>query len=1209
MAKVNPLYQEEYDNDERVVEEARQQYSLLHTQGKNPDQAAIDAAREHAELVERNFNDKWRGGLYNRVQEAPVGTPQRDLIERQRQAKNEAHGVQLQRERGEVSLDEYKQSREDLKSVQNQPVPEQGVAPEDRRGVVADITSRDPNPTSPAPSPTSSPAAMPPRSQMVTEEKTNDYSRVQVYDKPVNIDFGQVRKAHSDSYSRFEDSAKWARDYKPVDLVKNLPSAIEGSSSYVSKNNIEFVDGGNSTNSRKWTGTISGDSGEGYRLDRVNVPNVDHSIVARENEMKANATILGLSGSVLSGSGSYTRYNNDVSSKAAGEARTKLSKIASTVEDIYGTGGQEWLQDLSKASRDAVTNIRELGGDKGIGKVSFEMGQMTQAANESSNRMIAMNSEYRYKVRAAKRAVEEYNEKAKKFNSIAGMRHKAADVTHIEALRPKLNVPPIEVSPVYPTSLTDAQNAANTVPGKLSAIADEFIDKHTGKTDFSHDLSTRTSSHDPGLGGSAGHVDKQRDYAPQGGGGGNAGGGGYSGYSGGGGGYSGGGSYGPSRQGGGGGGGTSRGSGSKKSKSEKLEDAAKKISDVLNGKEGKEGKDGSSNSELAAAAKKKLEAGEPLTPSEAAELVKKGILTPEQAARAMEGGATGGSASDKRRELAEAGLEPKPGDSPEVIAEKARLARQMGAGDAFDEAARAAGITGGGVGGVGGGAGGVAPAGTVPEGAVPDGTTTIPSDVAARAGLPAGTMVAPDGTLFSPAGTPIGTLGPDGTPYDMNGVPMAPLVGDGSSGPSLGYTPGDDRKPVIAPVISDFAPSESGGSGSYGSVNPGVDRALAETNLSGFSPSELVTGDVATKSNSLGYSAGTPSPTSPAARVADAALVSPSAPAEGDRVRATALGADMRPLDRNGDGRMSAGAVSPTRAALTNPDGTPKKVPTSVVVDGVEYPMEMSDPRLKEMMDIMAGADPDSPIDVLESARRAGINLSSYGDPIDPADAQPGDVVVGPKGQGFYLGDGKVLMSDGTVKNLDEVLVNNPPESGMFRLAMPELPEYSTINEPKNIPGGVEGANPDAEQNAITGGTAVGGGSTKQGDKGFGGGAAPLAGGSNVAGPSTTDYDPFAQDGPREGGSAITGGEAPGGSAGSSVNTEAVFHSASGSFTSSDGTSMRWSAAAAALTQTESLFSMDTSQSQRALGENPFNPEATIQEVAYEGTALGGSLR
>lgn len=1203
MAKVNPLYKEEYENDKRVVEEARQEYSLSHTQGKNPDQAAIDAAREHAELVEQNFNDKWRGGLYNRVQEAPVGTPQRDLIERQREAKNEAHGIQLQRERGEVSLDEYKQSREDLKSVQNQPVPEQMVAPEDRRGVVSDITSREPNPTSPAPS--SSP--MPPRSQMVTEEKTNDYSRVQVYDKPVNIDYGQVRKLHSDSYSRYEDSAQWARNYRPVDLVKNLPSAIEGSSSYVSKNNVDFVDGGNSTNSRNWTGTISGNSGEGYRLDRVNVPNVDNSIVARENEMKANATILGLSGSVLSGSGSYTRYNNDVSSKAAVEARTKLSKIATTVEDIYGTGGQEWLQDLSKASRDAVTNIRELGGDKGIGKVSFEMGQMTQAANESSNRMIAMNSEYRHKVRAAKRAVEDYNEKARKFNSIAGMRHKAADITHIEALRPKLNVPPIEVSPVYPSSLTDAQNAANTAPGNLSGIADGFIDKHTGKTDFSQDLSTRTSSHDPSLGGSKSVNTKDGNYAPQAGGGSNTGGGGgYSGGGGGGGGYSGGGgggSYGPSRR--GGGSSTSRSSGSKKSKNEKLEDAAKKISDVLNGKEGKEGKDGSSNSELAAAAKKKLEAGEPLTPSEAAELVKKGILTPEQAARAMEGGATGGSTGDKRRELAEAGLEPKPGDSPEVIAEKARLARQMGAGDAFDEAARAAGITGGGVGGGGaGGSAGVAPAGTVPEG-----TTTIAPDVAARAGLPAGTRVAPDGTLFSPAGTPIGTLGPDGTPYDMNGVPMAPIVGEGPDGPSLGYTPGDDRKPVIAPVISDFAPSESGGSGSYGSANPGVDKALAETNLSGFSPSELVTGDVATKSNSLGYSAGTPSPTSPAARVADAALVSPAAPAEGDRVRATALGADMRPLDRNGDGRMSPGAVSPTRAALTNPDGTPKKVPTSVVVDGVEYPMEMSDPRLKEMMDIMAGADPDSPIDVLEAARRAGINLSSYGDSIDPDDAQPGDVVVGPKGQGFYLGDGKVLMSDGTVKNLDEVLVNNPPESGMFRLAMPELPEYSTINEPKNIPGGVEGANPDAEQNAITGGTAVGGGSTKQGDKGFGGGAAPLAGGSNVAGPSTTDYDPFAQDGPREGGSAITGGEAPGGAAGSSAETQAVFHSASGSFTSSDGTSMRWSAAAAALTQTESLFSVDTTQSQRALGENPFNPEATIQEVAYEGKALGGSLR
>ena len=54
--------------------------------------------------------------------------------------------------------------------------------------------------------------------------------------------------------------------------------------------------------------------------------------------------------------------------------------------------------------------------------------------------------------------------------------------------------------------------------------------------------------------------------------------------------------------------------------------------------------------------------------------------------------------------------------------------------------------------------------------------------------------------------------------------------------------------------------------------------------------------------------------------------------------------------------------------------------------------------------------------------------------------AKTGDVVSGSKGTGMYMGDGQVLMEDGTRKPLIDVFEFRPPNSGFFHLELPPLP-------------------------------------------------------------------------------------------------------------------------------------------------------------------------
>lgn len=184
-------------------------------------------------------------------------------------------------------------------------------------------------------------------------------------------------------------------------------------------------------------------------------------------------------------------------------------------------------------------------------------------------------------------------------------------------------------------------------------------------------------------------------------------------------------------------------------------------------------------------------------------------------------------------------------------------------------------------------------------------------------------------------------------------------------------------------------------------------------------------------------------PFSAEARSMDSMLASPPPPGVGDPVRRTALGADMRPLDPNGTGRMSPDATPATRQNTLDSNGNPREVDTTITVDGEEHPITIGDPRLMEMMNIVSEeGSAESPMPILESAKRAGIELSSYGEYIaNPMDAKPGDVVISGKGNGFYMGDGRVLMESGEIKPISEVLELRPPNNGIFRLDLPDLPD------------------------------------------------------------------------------------------------------------------------------------------------------------------------
>lgn len=181
--------------------------------------------------------------------------------------------------------------------------------------------------------------------------------------------------------------------------------------------------------------------------------------------------------------------------------------------------------------------------------------------------------------------------------------------------------------------------------------------------------------------------------------------------------------------------------------------------------------------------------------------------------------------------------------------------------------------------------------------------------------------------------------------------------------------------------------------------------------------------------------------TPPVAAAADStAIVTNNSPKPGDPVRPGAIGGDGKLLDKDGDGKMDADAVAPTKEnADPDGDGQQNPVHTPLMIDGNERVVETTDPRLNEMMSRLAQASPENPKPILDAATESGMELDGLGNPVSTLDIRPGDVLVGTD-RGMYLGAGDVLTESGQVKHLTEVMDYNACQPKAFRLDLPELP-------------------------------------------------------------------------------------------------------------------------------------------------------------------------
>lgn len=188
------------------------------------------------------------------------------------------------------------------------------------------------------------------------------------------------------------------------------------------------------------------------------------------------------------------------------------------------------------------------------------------------------------------------------------------------------------------------------------------------------------------------------------------------------------------------------------------------------------------------------------------------------------------------------------------------------------------------------------------------------------------------------------------------------------------------------------------------------------------------------------------SATDPSSAAVHAAAAN-TVPKPGDPVRPGALGADGKPLDKDGDGLMDRDAVAPTKENA-DPDGDGIRNQFDIQIDTGErsVTVTMSDPRIAEMMTRLADASPENPLPILDAAEQSGVEMENFGSKIDVLAIQPGDVVTGTD-NGMYLGNGMVLCEDGDIKGLVEVMdrdksVETP---AVYRMELPELPSSGEV--------------------------------------------------------------------------------------------------------------------------------------------------------------------
>lgn len=139
----------------------------------------------------------------------------------------------------------------------------------------------------------------------------------------------------------------------------------------------------------------------------------------------------------------------------------------------------------------------------------------------------------------------------------------------------------------------------------------------------------------------------------------------------------------------------------------------------------------------------------------------------------------------------------------------------------------------------------------------------------------------------------------------------------------------------------------------------------------------------------------------------------------------------------------------PTDPAAENPEApefednaiSGERETTTVSRDGKTF--EMGSGKAAKLAELINPTDGSAPMSLRDAMAEAGYEVpdpgANPGKPISPMDLQPGDLVIGEKYQGIFVGDGMVLTSEG-LKPLGEVAVfSGEPNQGFFRPDVAEV--------------------------------------------------------------------------------------------------------------------------------------------------------------------------
>lgn len=307
---------------------------------------------------------------------------------------------------------------------------------------------------------------------------------------------------------------------------------------------------------------------------------------------------------------------------------------------------------------------------------------------------------------------------------------------------------------------------------------------------------------------------------------------------------------------------------------------------------------------------------------------------------------------------------------------------------------------------------------------------------------------------------------PTGSPSTVSPSTGSPSGSPSANSPSGGYTPTSDQQPQTmaqqTPTSGASMPQmpmpqmptasvPQGLTDMLGNLNQPQDDAPKnpeETELSSDKGADGKTSAI--QSDPTAPRADTRPQTDPSS-AATHAVAANTVPKPGDPVRPGALGADGKPLDKDGDGLMDKDAIAATKENA-DPNGDGIRDSFTVEVDNGDRAVNvtLNDPRIAEMMQRLAGASNEEPLTIYEAAEQSGVKLESYGTQIDTLATLPGDIVTGTD-KGIYLGNGLVLCENGEMKGLTEVMnadksIDKP---AVFRMELPELPSTGEVLPPE----------------------------------------------------------------------------------------------------------------------------------------------------------------